>query len=315
MACWGLTNNKMTTSSDSVYAGYDSTGGSPYSKAGHDWAYIGLTSAYLDRCLKIAQVFPAFVRMVDESMMVEEKHQVQNLLTRFRNVMFEWLKAAPEIDDDVYHGFKLIEELQVEEFSVSACKSAMRWGLAHELAHRLTSRNELVESGRLLLKMAGIAGSVSNRKHLLELGCDARAFTFVSESSVTSDDVMSELAGGLIGALALVWDGWFEDRSMSSVSHPSPTLRFYCLRAAWLASLNRHAKQGWIDIARPPAGAAHRIAMLFMFEQWGAGEFEPHRSGASIEERYSQFLTISSNALNVSALRERYARLKDDYSS
>ena len=297
---WKITNRKATTSSDAVYAGYLDVDGSPRSKAGPSWAWISLTRQYLDRCTTLARVFPAFSTMCSELELPRyaAPSDVQMVLSGFRAELFRQVGHADVGDHVSYEdNSDLVDAMEDPLFTLRTAKSCIRWAIAHELAHLMHDRAHLRARGRQAVRDAGLTPSEFSTKQTIEVGCDAVALDYLLGALDGGDDVITVLTGSLVGTLANVWDGWFEDESAPSGTHPSPTLRFLILRHAWLGRLTELSEGGWDPRSRPLALDSRNVALLFAFEEWGAGDYEPHRSGPVILERVAQYEQLTAGAI------------------
>lgn len=267
-----------------------------------DW--IGIHPRYLELMAAVADVgtqFPAIVELAWGY--YSEDAETLGALSNYRDGMFRHAgngrPGESEREDypdlsGVWEGHRDSDRWQDE------LGAAVLFVLAHEVAHHANSEKQTrdtrgmhvatPERAARVAKSRAILGSTSledrtglwpkNVKHQNELMADHDAVNYVAASAAAADlDLTSVMRGSFVSCLADAFDGWFNDKSAKSHTHPSPFARNLSLFLAWAEFLASQAKLGWKDAPQPTNTDLLGVVNSFLMVEWAAGEYGPHRSG------------------------------------
>lgn len=139
-----------------------------------------------------------------------------------------------------------------------------------------------------------------------EIACDLLASQYVLESSFAADDLVTQISGSLLALEALVFDGFRQDGSAVSQTHPSPTLRFQIVAADWMETILK--KSTWQDRERPGLFGLQDVAYLLAFERWAVGDYRAHRSGARWTHDIALAMDVMLGKIPLSGVEQIYVR-------
>lgn len=277
---WKIVGSSSTSadvqSSLSVYAGFSDShhlgstdglhkGGPPY---------VDISVRMVRYCQRLAELYLAFWGAAQKPLSHDD-------LLKFRQALFVHLDPAGSTPQELRD---ILDAYSDTIFVTRMTRAAVRWAIAHEMAHAVATRRVRKEYERLIRPLCPdldeqwrSAGNAARTNYRDEIACDLLAVDFVLNSPFARDDIMTEAGGSLLALMATVWDGWFTDHSARSATHPSPTLRFRIVNQYWLQKFADEATWGE---ARPPGplGVVDH-AIWTVFERWSAGEYGPLRSG------------------------------------
>ena len=273
-------------SSASVYVGFKESPEMPeVSKLHPGPPFVTITSRFVETCLRVADIFSTFAVLIGGDPRPE-------VLSAARWIPHEYLDFSREPSGLV---LDTVTQTKDDLFSLRTSQAAVRWAIAHEMAHAVASQSErraayeraqkLVPNleeiwSPLRAKLPSFQASLANYHD--EIACDLIANQYVLNSPFGRDDLMTQASGSLAALEALIWDGWFRDRSSLSGTHPSPTLRFILLWRDWLETLRD--EQTWADAKPLGVLGVQDFAHWFAFEEWAAGSYGDARRGPAWKE-------------------------------
>lgn len=268
-------------SSASVYVGLKESPEMPEVSRLHPGPpFVTITSRFVETCLRVADLFSTFAVLIGGDPSPE-------LLSAARRMPHEYLDFSHEPSGLV---LDTITRTKDDLFSLRTSQSAVRWAIAHEMAHAVASRSERRAAyeraqeivpdleeiwSPLRAKLPSFQASIANYQD--EIACDLIANQYVLNSPFGRDDLMTQVSGSLAALEALIWDGWFRDASSVSETHPSPTLRFILLWRDWFETLCD--EQTWADAKPLGVLGVQDFAHWFAFEEWAAGSYGAARRG------------------------------------
>ncbi|MGO3894492.1 MAG: hypothetical protein ACTJIH_09335 [Brevibacterium aurantiacum] len=287
--------------SHGIYVGFKCSSEMPeISNVNGPPGYVTVTSRFVQICFRLTEIFTAFCTTISSS-----PTGVQ--VAEFRKLSFEYLdfdrSVSPEAEE-------LLSVSRDVLFTERVTRAATRWAIAHEMAHGVGGRaarlaaydrarmispkldSLLVSSANSGVK--GLSGDKVIEKHRDEVACDTLAADCLAESPFGLDDIFTEACGSLVAIIALIWDGWFQDGSRFSPSHPSPTLRFEMQYEYWLEKLTNASN--WEVWQAPGVYAVRDFAYFLAFKNWNVGEYGEHRRG----ERWEQDIEAVCSVLEAS---------------
>ena len=94
--------------------------------------YVVISSRFIEMCWKLANLFPLYYRLVCSDLDPEE-------MERYRELFFLYLDPVKPCPADLA---AQIENKADSLFSTRTTAAAVRWAMAHEMAHLVTNRNE-----------------------------------------------------------------------------------------------------------------------------------------------------------------------------
>ncbi|WP_372983918.1 hypothetical protein [Microbacterium sp.] len=268
----------------STFVGIVESGAMPSSSSQHKdkVPYVLITSRFIDLCWKITEVFPTFVAGVAPSGDVR-------VGARSREILFTHLGLSADPDetaaDVIDHGVDLI-------LSERVTGAAIRWGIAHEMAHIHGLEGDRTDAylraerhyPNLVREqwepkrgvLTSFSESVASYKN--EIACDLLANQYVLESPFSVSDIVTQAIGSLVALEALIWDGYALDGAKVSETHPSPSLRLQIVADDWARIFADPAT--WRGRDAPGAFALSDYAHMIAFDRWARGEYGEHREGA-----------------------------------
>ncbi|WP_456695500.1 hypothetical protein [Aeromicrobium sp. P5_D10] len=269
--------------SASVFVGVvDSSGMPESSRRGQSNPFVVIPTHFVQMCSKVADVFPTFSLLVSGSPSATQAWNARELI-------FDYLGPATPA------GTKNVAQVRAcrdELFTARTTASAVRWAIAHEMAHVVATKQQRADAYnqvaqlwpgmakeqwvRLRNDLGDYRGSLEAYKN--EIACDLLANQYVLESAFAADDLMTQVSGALLALQTSIWEGWLQDRSAISQTHPSPTLRYKLVYLAWLNALSNPAT--WIGREAPGPLGLEDFAMWNAFQRWVGGEYGDHRDGA-----------------------------------
>jgi hypothetical protein len=244
--------------------------------------FVTLTTHFLRMCSRIGDIFPIFAALIAKNPDAYEAHTM-------RHACIEHIDQSIASDKEFV---EFVDRNRDATFTARMTAAAVRWAIAHEMAHTVSSKEERREAFKQAValwpdleneqwkpkrnQLADFNESLSRYRD--EIACDMLANQYVLASPFASDDLMTQVSGSLLALEALRWDGLFQDRSDISDTHPSPTLRFKLIWRAWLETLTD--SDTWINRDAPGRLGLDDFAHWFAFEQWASGAYGAHRDGA-----------------------------------
>lgn len=317
LAAWRMPNDSEAVSdvntSAAVFVGVKISSGMPETSPLHKGPpFITLTSHFIETCHRLSELFPVFAALVGKNTSAADA-------AGMRDLIFDHLGSAPTSSE----GSELIEHGRDELFSSRTTAAAARWAIAHEMAHAVGTKAdreaayaeaatlwpdlERDQWHHLRDKVPDFKASVP--KYRDEIACDLLANEYVLASPFSTDDLMTQISGSLLALLALVWDGWQQDESAISRTHPSPTLRFRLIWKAWLSKLTD--SETWSDRERPGIFGLQDFAYWFAFENWFVGAYSQDRKGAVWAEDIDVVLSVLNDHGPSPSIERIYARTPD----
>ncbi|UTX52074.1 hypothetical protein [Leucobacter aridicollis] len=139
-----------------------------------------------------------------------------------------------------------------------------------------------------------------------EIACDLLASQYVLESSFATDDLVTQISGSLLALEALIFDGFRQDGSAVSQTHPSPSLRFQIVFMDWMETILNQST--WHDREHPGLFGLQDIAYWMAFERWAAGHYRPHRSGARWQHDIDLAMDVMLGKIPISGVEQIYVR-------
>ena len=244
--------------------------------------FIKLTSHFVRMCSNLADVFPVFATMINGDTDAHTAYRARGSVADYVELA---IVAHPDIVD-------FVARTRDRIFTARTTAAAVRWAIAHEMAHAVSSKKERRRAYEHALsiwpdlekeqwnskraRLTDFEDSVVDYRD--EIGCDMLANQYVFASPFSADDLITQASGSLLALEALRWDGLFADQSAISETHPSPTLRYRLIWRDWLDRLVN--SETWIDREAPGPQGLLDFAYWYAFEQWASGAYGPHRNGA-----------------------------------
>ncbi|SFR78496.1 hypothetical protein SAMN05428970_2391 [Agromyces sp. CF514] len=121
-----------------------------------------------------------------------------------------------------------------------------------------------------------------------EVACDLLANKYVLMSPFGVDDLVTQVSGALLALEAIKWDGWTQDGSAISQTHPSPALRFKLIWLSWLDTLQD--PETWAGRDAPGPLGLQDFAHWRAYEKWISGAYRDGREGAAWDRDISETL-------------------------
>jgi hypothetical protein len=243
--------------------------------------YVLITSRFVDLCWKLTEVFPVFVNQAAFS---NDVHVGQ----RLRNLLFTHLGLS---DEDREENAEVIEYGRDALLSERVTSAAIRWAIAHEMAHIHGSEPDRTDAYLRAERsypdvardqwepkrneLSNFAESITSYKQ--EIACDLLANQYVLDSPFAADDIITQAIGSLIALQALIWDGHRLDGAKVSDSHPSPSLRLQLVAKDWEQLLSN--PETWSRCKAPGKLAMADFAHMIAFDRWARGAYGEHREG------------------------------------
>ncbi|MDF2920495.1 MULTISPECIES: hypothetical protein [Microbacterium] len=279
--------------SSSVFVAITDDDDMPSSSAARDRPTVSIPIRYIELCSRIADVFPLFATVTRSGLTWQQVGEA-------RRALFEYTDpntATPATTEDLIHN------TADEIFTTRVTSAAVRWAIAHEMAHlrtTATQRHAAYEKVHQLWpslqedEWDSLRGELEPFGGILykyrdEIACDLLANQFVLDSAFSSDDLLTQACGSLLALEALVWNGWHTDKSARSDTHPSPSLRFMLVYQDWLDVVGELTT--WQYRTPPDVLALQDFAYFYAFQRWGVGAYSQHRSGSQWGQDISEILS------------------------
>lgn len=278
-------NARRTRSSADVYCGLVKTGDLGTSERLRDGkgAWIAIAERFVRLAESLADVFPAF-----ESAWPSLRHS-QHAVHALDAARLELFRHVGRDDEGDHQNSPsqshLWQRHQELNFVKPATQAAVRWVIAHELAHQVPDSEDVAAASdacRLLLRDHRLWPS--SQDHRDEIIRDYLATTYVLNSGAGVHDLMTAIAGSYIGTLALGFDGWFADGSAPSDTHPSPFLRLDALWFFWLKHLESLRDEQWARHRLPDPHGLDDMADFYAYAKWCAGAYRSERRGPVVDQ-------------------------------
>lgn len=254
--------------------------------------YSLITSRFIELCWKLTEIFPYFIRTVAQSDDVYVGERSRSILFAHLRVTRDAGNSFDEEGHDHELIQSLIDEYRDEILSERITSAAIRWAIAHEMAHvhgsasdRTDAYSRVERSHPNIMReqwkpkqedLSDFAGSIESYKN--EIACDLLANQFVLDSSFATDDIITQALGSLVALEALVWDGYDQDNAKISDTHPSPALRFEIVATDWKRIFADPAT--WEKCQAPGCFAISDFPYMLVFGLWAHGVYGRHREGA-----------------------------------
>lgn len=287
LAGWRMPNDQAlpdVRTSLTTYVGFVASGDMPSSSSrlNDKVPYALVTSRFIDLCWQLTEILPIFMAQVVPSLDVRVGSDSRGLL-------FTHLGLT---DDRREEAAELIAFGRDSMLSERITSAAIRWAIAHEMAHIHGSEPDLTD-GYLRAErsypniareqwepkrrdLSSFADSVKSYKK--EIACDILANRYVLDSPFAAHDIITQAIGALVAIEALIWDGWRLDGAKISSTHPSPSLRFQLVAEDWKQILASPAT--WARCEVPGLLAKSDFANMLAFDRWARGGYREHREGA-----------------------------------
>ncbi|MCI4657322.1 hypothetical protein [Cryobacterium zhongshanensis] len=247
--------------------------------------FVTVSSRFIKLCTQISEIFPLFGILVASDPTLDEIQAMRSL--------FQYLEPNSTLDVPMA---QLLQSASDPLFIERTTAAAVRWSIAHEMAHAVAGQKDRQNAyKRVSDLMPNMEASqwgpkryklekyeVSLRRYRDEIACDLLANDFILDSPFAADDLITQVSGALLALEALKWEGWHDDRSALSPTHPSPTLRFKIVLNDWLTKLAD--PDVWKVRERPGALGIEDLAHWVGFEKWGSGAYRSHRDGATWQD-------------------------------
>lgn len=272
-------------SSIPVYVGVAESGDMPETSKLHPGPpYVCVTTSFIELCWAVSELFPAFA-------VLASSRPESDVVEASRRALFEHLDSNRECSDETR---ELLSRTSDSLFSTRTVQAAVRWAIAHEMAHAVGREGERADAyRRAMTHMPRLEEEqwhplratlpdfdITLDRYRDEIACDVLASEYVLGSPFARDDLITQVSGGLLAVEALIWHGWFFDESSVSSTHPSPTLRFKLLFSWWLSALK---ERQFADGAEPiDLLGIQDFAHWFAFEKWAAGAYGDDRGGPTL---------------------------------
>ncbi|MBD3946973.1 hypothetical protein [Nocardioides ganghwensis] len=236
--------------------------------------YVDVSTRLVRYCQQLADVYLAFWGLTQQPISHES-------FLGFRAALFQYLGPR---EDTPLQLQEIFDAYADPIFKTRVVHAATRWAIAHEMAHAVATRPVRKRYEALIRPLWPTldeewrgASAAARTSYQDEIACDLLAVDFVLDSPFGRDDVMTQAGGSLLVLMATIWDGWLTDASATSMSHPSPTLRFHIVSQYWLTKFADRST--WESAQAPGPLAVLDHAMWTVFERWSAGEYGLARSG------------------------------------
>ncbi|MBB2975131.1 hypothetical protein FHX49_000672 [Microbacterium endophyticum] len=244
--------------------------------------YALITTRFIDLCWKLTEVFPTFISSVIPSRDVE-------IGSKSRTILFTHLGLTDDRREDVA---ELIDRARDVILSERVTSAAIRWAVAHEMAHihgsapdRTGAYLRAEESYPNIVReqwepkrngLSRFADSVQSYKN--EIACDLLANQYVLDSPFATHDIITQAIGSLVALEALIWHGWDLDKAKTSDTHPSPSLRLELVAKDWARIFAD--PETWARCEVPGEYAKADFAYMLAFDRWARGVYGEHRDGS-----------------------------------
>lgn len=273
-------------SSRAVFVGIVNSREMPYSSSlASNAPHVSITTEFIRTCSRISEIFPQFAQLVASRPSLDQ-------IARYRSLFFfDYLDPAIKTNQE------LADEMKARRnglFSIRTTAAAVRWAIAHEMAHLVAGKNDreaaYARVAMLYPKMEEEQWKTRRdhrkrddprRRYRDEIACDLLAIDFILASPFATDDLITQVSGSLLALEALKWDGYFKDKSAVSLTHPSPTLRFLVVMRAWWEKLSD--PETWKGRQAPGVLGLDDIAHWAAFDRWSVGAYRKDRDGAAWE--------------------------------
>lgn len=254
--------------------------------------YSLITTKFIEFSWKLTEIFPFFIKAVVPLESAADGAKSREILFAHLGVARDPGNLLDEHVDDHELIQELIDAVRDEILSERITSAAIRWAIAHEMAHihgserdRTDAYSRAEQSYPNIVReqwepkrndLSNFAGSIKSYKN--EIACDLLANQYVLGSPFAVDDIITQALGSLVALEALVWDGYDLDKAKVSETHPSPALRFEIVARDWKRILADPAT--WARCDAPGVLAQSDFAHMLAFGKWAHGAYGELREGA-----------------------------------
>lgn len=284
MSGWSMpssaTGHRGRRTSQSVFVGIKPSIDMPSSTGpGGKNPNVTITTGFIDRARRIANVFPMFSSLYWGGQTATEGQKL-------RQIALAYVEGADaELDAE-------IETNTDRLFATRITAAAVRWAIGHEMSHVTATKEELAATYERAIRLH--PNMVQERwdpikdqlkdyhkavmNYRKEIACDALATEHVYSSTFSASDIAMQACGAFLAMQTIILDEHFVGARAVSDTHPSSQLRFDLVCGDWLDRILEAKSKGLVET--PGRYALSDIAMWPAFRRWLNGAYRPEREGS-----------------------------------